>query len=186
MSNKDNVTAAKPKTGGAVWVAPVGTTLPTSASASLDAGFTSLGYISDAGATNDNTPNVTSIKAWGGDTVLDLSTEKSDQWKFTLIEATNVDVLKFVYGDDNVTGTLATGITVTAKNAELEEKSVVIDTILKGGTAKRVVLPAAVVTAVGTITYADNSALGYETTVNAHPDSSDNTHYEYLVAASNG
>ena len=56
--------------------------------------------------------------------------------------------------------------------------------ILKGGALKRVVLPNAKVTAVGDITYADASAVGYETTVSAVPDTSGNTHYEYIINAS--
>lgn len=182
MSDKSNVTAAKPKVGGAVYVAPVGTTLPTDTSTALNEAFKSLGYISDAGATNTNTPNVTTIRAWGGDEVLDISTEKSDQWQFNLIEVTNIEVLKLIYGSSNVSGTLDTGITINATNNELEEHAVVIDMILKGGTAKRVVLPAASVISVGTITYSDSAAVGYDTTLNCHPDANSRSHYEYIKA----
>lgn len=182
MSNKSNVSAAKPKVGGAVYIGPITATLPTSTDDTLT-GFSCLGYISDAGVTNDHTPNVTTIKAWGGDEVLDIASEKSDRWHFTLIEVTNVDVLKLIYGDDNVTGTLSTGITVAAVNNELSEHAVVIDMIMRDGTAKRVVMPAASVISVGTITYSDSAAVGYETTLNAHPDATSTTHYEYIKAS---
>ena len=55
--------------------------------------------------------------------------------------------------------------------------------ILNGGYLKRVVIPSAKVTAVGDITYVDGQPIGYEVTLSAAPDSSGNTHYEYLAAS---
>lgn len=180
MSNSSNVSAGKPMITGAVFVAPVGTDLPTSTTASLAAAFKDLGYISDAGVVNSNSPSTTPIKAWGGDTVLDVQTDKPDTFKMQFIEATNEDVLKLVYGSANVTGTLSSGLSIKANSEEQNEVSVVIDMVLKDNCAKRIVLPKAKVTAVGDITYADASAIGYDTTFSCHPDNSGNTHYEYL------
>lgn len=182
MANANNVTAAKPKIGGAVFRAPLGSKLPTDASSELDAAFKSLGYISKDGLTNSNSPSNTSESAWGGDTVLNTQGEKADTFKFTLIEATDVEVLKTVYGDDNVSGDLASGITVKASSDENVPCCWVVDMLLKNKAKKRIVIPNAAVTEVGDITYVDNSAVGYETTISAVPDSSNKTHYEYIIA----
>lgn len=179
-NNSSNVSAGKPMITGAVFVAPVGTSLPTSTTATLAAAFKDLGYVSDAGVVNSNSPSNTSIKAWGGDVVLDVQTDKPDTFKMAFIEATNEEVLKLVYGASNVSGTLARGLTVKANSEEQNEVAVVIDMVLKDSCAKRIVLPKAKVTAVGDITYSDSAAIGYDTTLSCHPDDSGNTHYEYF------
>ena len=183
MSKKDNVTAAKPKVGGAMYVAPAGTALPTDATTALAEAFKSLGYISEDGLTNSNSPESDDIKAWGGDIVLTPITGRPDTYSVKLIESLNVDVLKMVYGDDNVTGTLETGITVKANATDLEEHPIVVDMILRNGVLKRICIPSAKVSEIGEIVYTDADASGYELTLSCQPDADGNTHYEYIKGA---
>lgn len=183
MATVSNVTAGKAKVGGAVSRAVLGTALPTSAAAELNVAFVNLGYISDAGLVNSGAVTTTDIKAWGGDTVLNIQTDKVDTFQFTLIEALNVDVLKAIFGAGNVSGDLTTGITVNVNSDEQVDAEWVVDMTMRNGAAKRVVIPIGKITAVGDVTYSDSAAVGYQITVSAQPDDAGNTHYEYILKA---
>ena len=177
------VSAGKPMITGAVHVAPVGTTLPTDTATALDAAFIDIGYISDGGVSNDISRTSQAIKAWGGDTVLNVQTEKNDIWTFTMIEAKNTEVLKQVFGEDNVTVATGGAITINVNSKELGKYSWVFDMLLSDGSAKRCVIPNGQITTVGTVSYTDSTAIGYDTTLSALPDTAGNTHYEYISAA---
>ena len=82
-----NVSAGKPAVSGAVYRAPLSgsPTIPTDAVTTLDSDFKALGYVSEDGLTNTNSPDTDNIKAWGGDTVLVVQNEKTDEFGMTLI-----------------------------------------------------------------------------------------------------
>lgn len=177
----------KPKIGGGVFRAPLGTTLPTDATTALSATFKNLGYVSDDGVVNAKTRENTEVNAWGGDKVRDLQTSKADTFKMRFIEARNVDVLKAVHGDDNVTETNGK-ITIRENSKELDRAVWVIDEIMNDGYLKRTVIPDGKITEVGDITYKDNELIGYEVTISAYPHAEDgysgDTHREFIEADS--
>lgn len=175
------VTASKPKKGGSAFRAAVGTVLPTDATTALNEAFKGLGYISEDGVANNNSPAFESTRAWGGDEVLHYQTEKPDTFKFVMIEALNLEVLKTVYGDKNVTGDLSKGISINVTAEELDPSSWIIDMVMKGGVAKRVVIPSGTITAIDEIVYKGNQAVGYGITISAEPDDTGVYHHEYIV-----
>lgn len=173
------VSTGMPSASGAVHIGPTTATLPTSVDATLT-GFTNLGHVSEDGLTNANSRESEEIKDWGGATVLTVQTGVTDTYSLTLIDSMDPNVLKVVFGDDNVTGTLETGITIKSNSKELVAHAYVIDMIMSDGIPKRIVIPNGKISEVGEITYKGGEAIGYEITIAALPDESGNTHYEYM------
>ena len=182
-NNVENVSVGKPKVGGAVYRGGIDSDVPTSANASLGSDFACLGYCSDAGVVNSNSMTTTEIHAWGGDLVAVPNGSQQDNFKIVLIESKNADALKAIYGDTNVTGTAETGITIKANSKDREPGVWVDDMELSGNFKKRIVIPDGRVTAVADVAYVDNDVIKYEVTVSALPDSTGNTHYEYIIGA---
>lgn len=178
-----NVSTGAPKIGGYAYRAAIGSTLPTDAVTALDSAFSTLGFISEDGVTNGNEVSTEAIKDWGGTTVLNLQSSRDDTWQFTLIESKNLEALKTIFGDNNVSGDLSSGITVKVNADELEDHAYVFEMVMSNNTKKRIVLPIAKVTSIGDITYTKSDAVGYDITLTCSGDSSGNTHYEYMINA---
>ena len=181
-NNTAYVTAGKPKVGGAVFRAPVGTTLPTDATTALNAAFVNLGFVSEDGVTNESSPESSTVKEWGGSVVLTTWNGRTDTFKMKLLEALNPEVLKTVFGASNVTETSgALAVSVGPENAE--EYSYVIETVLKGGRLCRLVIPRGTVSEVGERTFVSSDAIAYDLTLTANEDGNGCTHKEYISAA---
>ena len=178
---KNLTTTSAPKTGGPLFRGEVGSTLPTDAVSELDSAFTNLGRISDDGAKASDSISTEEIKDWEGIVVATPVKEKKDELEITLIESLNVEVLKTVYGSDNVSGTLEPGITVESKPHNPKHYAYVLDTIEgeNSDVLHRKVYPNAAITKVGDQTYVNNKLVSYPITISALGDENGNTRYDY-------
>ena len=185
-----NVTFSKPGTSanksGYIWVAPLGTAIPTDATTELDAAFVGLGYLSEDGLTEPASLTAgDDIVAAGGDTVAQADPTFSKTWTGTCIEALNEDLLKVAYGSANVTVTAATAakdgtITVKEQAGDLEHH-VVIDEMLKGGRKRRNVMPDATFLITGDISHVHTALVNFEFTINAYPTASAPAQTQYIT-----
>jgi len=132
-SDVKQIYAAEPLATGAIRVAPLGTAAPTSAVSALDAAFVDLGYVGVDAFTEKNDRKTDNKRSFGGKVVKVLQSEFNASIEVTLLESTNAEVLKTVFGSSNVTVTPANeshGVQVTVKknSKRLPHLSWVIDT----------------------------------------------------------
>lgn len=164
---------------GALYKAPVGTTLPVTATAALHGAFTDLGYLSEDGVVMTTETNVETIRAWQrGDTVRKVQTEHDTMFAFTLIESKNA-AFKAFFGDDNVTGA-ADDVTIEV-NADEGVSAAWVLQVIDTDALIRVVIPNAQVTERGEVQFVNGAPVGYPITVTAYPDASGNKAYIYTA-----
>lgn len=159
--DSDNVRVA---VSGAVYVAPTGTTAPTTSASTLDAAFADLGYVSADGITESIDRSTTQIRAWqNGSLVREVTSEGTYSVSMTFIE-TNEAVLELYYGTTQTGGEFNIDPTSTGGR-----KSFVID-VVDGDAVERIYIPAGEITALGERTLASGEAVGYEVTITAYAD----------------
>lgn len=156
--------------------------LPTDATTALT-GFVEGGYISEDGVTKTVDASDDNIIAWGGDTVRTVRTEHNLSYTFTFIESSNVNVLKLIYGDENVTVDGSGNIAVKESSKLQSRKSFVIETF-DGDKKLREVIPNAQLAVSGDITYVHSDVVRYECTLTAFPDPEDPNFKAYTYRSS--
>ena len=164
----DNVSVGKPAGNGAVWRAPLGTTLPTDTDTALNEAFKCLGYCSEDGYVQTTDISTEEIKAWGGDTVDSSQNGKIETHKFTAIESMNPEVLKAAYGDSNVSVDGTSHVITVRHNSVGNPACIyVVDMLMRNGGKRRVVIPNAKMTALDDVTFKDDTPIGYGITLTA-------------------
>lgn len=180
MNNALNVSVGKPMAAGGVYAAALPVAPPTNAVDPLPSVFVGLGYCSDDGLTNSVDISTETVTAWGGDAVLTVRTSQSETFSWTFIESLNAEVLKQVYGADNVVEG-ADGIAFAHSTAELPAQCYVFEILMTGNKIKRIVVPNGKITEIGDVTYTDGDPIGYEVTLACSPDAQGVTVYEYIA-----
>lgn len=179
-SNSKQIYAAEPMATGAIRVAPLGTVAPTTATETLNAGFVDLGFVGADGFTEKNDRKTDNKRSFGGKVVKVLQSEFNASIEVTLLESTNAEVLKAVFGASNVTVVAATashGVQVTVKknSKRLPHMSWVIDTTDSELNAfYRNYIPDGKVATVGDIKIVHTDTIEYKLVIEAFEDANGN------------
>lgn len=187
LGDNKNVLVGIPDVSGGLWVSDLvseTSALPKADTELTTAGFTAVGFISEDGITEANERDTDKVKAWGGDTVRILQNEHTITYSFTFLEMGNPEVLKLLFGEDNIE---TSGDTTTIKkNAKvLEHKTFVIE-VLDGDKKIRLVVPDGQITETGERQFSHNAVLQVEVTIEAFSDVDGNKGYEYHTEVTSG
>lgn len=168
---------------GGVLAGPVGSAVPTSASAVINSAIKPLGYVSEDGLEAQGERSVEEIKDWNADIIATLQTEHSVKFQCTLYGVFDPDVLGEVFGPDNITVTPATSssgrlVTVNETGDTLPNRVWIFD--MKSGDKKvRIVLPNARVSETSENKFEAGSLMGFQITVSAYKDDAGVKAYRY-------
>lgn len=160
----DNVTIAAT---GAVYVAPAGTSGPSSYSSTLNAAFKDVGYLSEAGVTITPNESVTKLTAWqNGETVKTVRRGADITVSFEMIEAQSEDAQKVYWGSG---ATVTTGAVDVTSLSGVEAVAIVIDAV-DGTQGVRYYFPKAVLSDRGAINLIGTNYVMYPVTFEAQND----------------
>jgi hypothetical protein len=114
---------------GNVYVAPVGTTLPTTPTAALNGPWVNLGLISEDGASMSVSPDIQTHRAWQRRQPVRRELVGQDISVSFALEQWNADSVKLAFGGGTVTGPSSGVYTYTFPDDDdaLDERSLVID-----------------------------------------------------------
>lgn len=153
---------------GAVYRAPLGSTLPTNPTSPWAVAFEELGYVSEDGLTETRSDDWNAIRAWQNRTIVrQLLTGSDYTLAFSLLETTAVGLETYHSGSlmtDN-------GSVATMEVMEPTEQHYVFGLdVLDGDVHMRLIIPDGQVTEVGEIVYKNGEPLMYPLTITARSD----------------
>lgn len=160
---------------GVVYVAPLGTALPGSVSASPNAAFKDVGYISDGGITQSVSVDTTDIVAWqNATTVRTLQTGHTVTYALEFLEVNWLTL-------DTYFGNFSGGVSELTSDTTLRKSWIIhVD---DGTDDMRVVIPEGQITERGDTVFVSGDAVKLPITITAYPDDTGVKAYIYTSAS---
>lgn len=183
--NAQNVLIGMPDQAvtGAILSAPLGTTLPTSATDTLDGAFTDSGFVSEDGLTFSPDYSTNDINDWSGSLVRRVKESFNGTLSWAHLE-TNENSLKNAFGDAAVTVTAATAShgkqLAVAISGDLPAAKAWVFKMKDGDNRILIVCPNAQVTTVNETSFTSSDAIAWSVELSCYPDSSGNSLYIYV------
>ena len=174
----DNVSSTKGVRGGYIFVAPVGTTLPTDYSTALPTAYKCLGFISEDGYVETVDSDSEDLVDMNGDLMDSPQTSRVESAQLTLAEIKAM-TLKLMYGDENVTDKAGV-ITVKHNGDSNGTWVVVLDLLLKNNRKWRKVVPLFQCSELDDLTLAVGELAARALTAKYLTDADGNTCYDYI------
>ncbi|MDN6706377.1 hypothetical protein [Corynebacterium glyciniphilum] len=184
LGNNKNVVAGMPDVSGGLWVHMDGViatdNLPGKDDDLKEAGFIPVGFVSEDGVSESQERDTDKKKAWGGSTIKVVQNDFTRTYSFTLVEAANIDVLRLVFGKDNVTTDEDGTIVVSGSKDQLPHLTWVME-VLDDGNKIRQVIPDAQITENGEIQWVHSEVIQFEVTLESFEDEKGKFFYEYIT-----
>ena len=177
-NSTDNVSSTKGVRGGYIFVAPVGTTLPTDYSTALPTAYKCLGFISEDGYVETVDSDSEDLVDMNGDLMDSPQTSRVESAQLTLAEIKAM-TLKLMYGDENVTDKAGV-ITVKHNGNSNGTWAVVLDLLLKNNRKRRKVVPLFQCSELDDLTLAVGELAARALTAKYLTDGDGNTCYDYI------
>lgn len=144
---------------GAIWKAPVGSTLPTDSTTALDAAFKNLGYQA-TGFTVTPSYKTTNVTGWQTlQPLLVVTTENSKAISFEAMEQ-NAETLSLAWGGAAIVPGTAGAYTIAVPEGQLDEFALVIGWV-DGAISQRIVCPRVALSSLPTIKYVRTDAVSF-------------------------
>lgn len=180
-NNQENVSAGKGISGGYIFSAPVGTTLPVkpvSKASELDPAFSCLGFVSDDGYVEGVSEDSNDLTDMNGDLMDSTNSKRVETGQVTLAEI-KADTLRRQYGDGNVTD--EGGVIAVRHNADSHPTfAYVLLLQLKNGRKWTKVIPMAQSSELDDLTVSSSELCQRALTLKYLTDESGNTCYDYI------
>jgi len=186
-SKVENVFAAMPRATGALLRGKKGGgTLPTSAKDDITGPayqwLIDQGYIGEDGFTQSESRDTDKKKAFGGKVVKVLQTDYSLTIQFAFLESINAEVLKSIYGEENVEVRPDGEIVVHKNSKQSPHASWVID-VYDGDALNRSTIADGQITEIDDIVKVHSDTIMYTVTMECFEDENGDNMVEYFAVA---